>query len=131
MLGLKTDAPAGEVLASVQQQLAGLQRVPGSGSQSDREFATYMASVPGLLQTQEGNVLLAKIGRKLIQHRLSEFERYKAYVVEHNNSVGFDYDMKPVLTQDEFNSLAGIALGGHDAQGAPPSEPPPGWSVVQ
>jgi len=132
MMGVKdTNVAAGELLNSVQLQVAQAQRLPGSGSQSDREFGAYNAAVPGLMNSQQGNVALAKIGRKLIEHRLGEFERLKSYIRKTGSSADFQYDMKPVLTQDEFNMLAGVAMGGHDAQGAPPAQPPPGWSVVQ
>lgn len=117
-LGLKSDAPAGEVIKSVQTQLAVLQRIPGSGATTDFEMDLYLRSVPGLNTTPEGNLALIAIGEKLAKRTLEDWDRYRAYVQQKGNDVGFQFNDKPVLTEAEAQLLFGMdPIGNADPGG--------------
>ena len=52
-----------EVLRGITNQLAALQRVPGSGATTDFEMRLFMQAVPRLGNTREGNLQLLDLGR--------------------------------------------------------------------
>jgi hypothetical protein len=111
-MGLPNNASSGEVLQGMQTRLGTLLRVPGSGATSNMEMSLYMQGVPGLFNTQKGNIALATIGKKLVQKRLENFQRLQAYVQEHGTSVGYQPDETPLLTPEETQMLLGS--GGPD-----------------
>lgn len=61
-----------EVLNALTSQLAGLQRIPGSGATTDYEMRLFMQAVPRLGNTREGNLALLDMGRRLAQRRIEE-----------------------------------------------------------
>lgn len=128
-LGVENNAPAGEVLKSVQTRLGVLQRIPGSGATSDTEMSLYMQAVPGLLNTQPGNIALAEIGEKLILRRMENFERLEQYALDTGTTVGFQVDNTPLLTPAETNLLMGAIYGGQPATVAPVTGAPPGVTI--
>lgn len=61
-----------EVLRSITNGLAVLQRAPGSGATTDFEMRLFMQAVPRLGNTREGNLRLIEMGRRLAQRRIEE-----------------------------------------------------------
>lgn len=122
MMGLPNNASAGEVLQGMQTRLAPLLRLPGSGSTSDMEMRLYVQAVPGLVNTQKGNVALAEIGEKLAQRRIKNYEGWAKHYMETGNPFDYKSDDAPLLSQEETAALIGAANGGD----APPASPAAG-----
>lgn len=118
--GMDNNASAGEVLQGMQTRLGTLLRVPGSGATSNYEMGLYMQGVPGLLNSQQGNVALADIGEKLVKRRMRDFERYRDYVAKNGNGIGYVPDETPVLTPEEIQML----MGGSSTPETPQSNVP-------
>src|SRR5262249_10522152 len=86
------------------------------------EMNLYMQSVPGLLNTPQGNLALIMIGQKIARARIREFQRWEQFVAQSpdNTDVGFQFEEtdpktgQPVsiLSPDEVNYLKSL-------QGAP------------
>jgi hypothetical protein len=108
---LENDAPAYEVLKAMQSRLGSLQRLPGSGSTSDYEYAAYMQAVPSLLNSQGGNVALARIGKKLTMQRLKNYSALQSYVMKNGSSVGFVPDDQSPLDQTDLAIIDAAASG--------------------
>lgn len=108
-MGLDNNASAGEVLQGMQTRLGTLLRVPGSGATSNMEMSLYMQGVPGLLNSQQGNIALATIGEKLTKKRMADYQRLQAYVQQNQTSVGYQPDETPVLTPEEMQMLQGAS----------------------
>jgi hypothetical protein len=106
-LGLDNNANAGEVLQAMQTRLGSMLRIPGSGSTSDMEMSLYMQGVPSLLNTQQGNMALADIGKKLMQRRIQNYQKFQEYIAQNGSSVGYEPDDTPLLTPEETAVLSG------------------------
>lgn len=132
LFGLPNNAAAGEVLQGMQTRLGALTRIPGSGATSDMEFSAYMQAVPGLLNSQPGNIALANIGEKLTRARMRNYEKFKKYVLENGSSIGYVPDETPILSQEDMQLLQG-AMNSQYSTAAPqqatpaqtPATPPP------
>jgi len=68
-----------EVLRGITNQLAALQRVPGSGATTDFEMRLFMQAVPRLGNTREGNLQLLDLGRRLAQRRIEEANVWRRF----------------------------------------------------
>ena len=101
--------PSGELLNALSLQIAARQRLPGSGQMSDREYDLYREAVFGLGRSAPGNLLLIRVGKKLMQREIADYDALKKYVFENGSSVGFVPNDKPVLTSQEYDALLGIA----------------------
>lgn len=111
-LGLPNNADQGEILQSMQSRLGSLQRIPGSGATSDMEMSLYMQAVPGLMNSQAGNLALADIGQKLAQQRIQNYQSLQKYILENGSSVGYVAPNQGALTPSEVQTLkqaAGVA----------------------
>jgi hypothetical protein len=65
---------AGSVQAAdaIISKLIPAQRVPGSGSSSDRDFATFKAALPSLFNTTEGNALIIQTMKAMAQFKMDQ-----------------------------------------------------------
>ena len=120
-------ADEAEVLRSITNQLAVLQRVPGSGSTSDYEMGLYQQAVARLGNTREGNLKLLALGRKLAQRRIQETSIFRqnlgrADMEDRINELG------PVFSQEELDYLSGgpatAEIPGPGGQGIAAPPPP-------
>jgi len=68
-----------EVLRGITNQLAALQRVPGSGATTDFEMRLFMQAVPRLGNTRDGNLQLLDLGRRLAQRRIEEANVWRRF----------------------------------------------------
>lgn len=131
-----------EVLNSLRNQLAALQRVPGSGATSDRDMALYLQAVPRLGNTREGNLKLIDMGRRLMERRIQEAGVWRRNIgqpdiMEKLDELGpvFSAEERQILQQDatplrdQTSNAVSNARGGFSA--APPATPPRPGAVMQ
>ena len=128
-----------EVLRSITNQLASLQRIPGSGATTDTDMRLFLQSVPRLGNTREGNVALLDMGRRLAERRIEEARIWRQHVgqpdlIDRLNA------LPPVFRDEERAMLAGgaaqVAPGGVAGPAGMTMTPPPapaaqggGWSI--
>ncbi len=131
-MGYPNNAKDGEVLQAMQTRLGTLLRVPGSGATSNFEMALYMQGVPGLLNSQQGNIALANIGEKLIKRRMENYEALQRYVLENGTTVGFQPNDEPVLTPEDTAILQGASssVQSQEDEGAPTATGPNGEKLI-
>jgi hypothetical protein len=122
-----------EVLRSITNQLASLQRIPGSGATTDTDMRLFLQSVPRLGNTREGNVALLDMGRRLAERRLEEARIWRQHVgqpdlIDRLNA------LPPVFRDDEREMLAGAPQQPQPGGVAGPSgmtmEPPPNGQAI-
>ncbi len=131
-----------EVLNSLRNQLAGLQRIPGSGATSNLDMALYLQAVPRLGNTREGNLKLIDMGRRLMERRIQEAGVWRRNIgqpdiMEKLDELGpiFSPEERRLLQQDAMpllNQTGGDVTnqrGGFSA--APPAAPPRPGTVLQ
>jgi len=131
-----------EVLNSLRNQLASLQRVPGSGANSDLDMALYLQAVPRLGNTREGNLKLIDMGRRLMERRIQEAGVWRrnigqSDIMEKLDELGpiFSTEERQLLQQDAI--LIGDQSGGNVTNqrggfsAAPPAAPPRPGTVLQ
>jgi hypothetical protein len=70
--GIKVGSNVGAVEAyqSIVDKLTPSQRVPGSGTTSDRDMATFRGSLPSLIKTPEGNAIVQNVLSSLAQSKI-------------------------------------------------------------
>ena len=70
--GIKVGSNVGAVEAyqSIVDKLTPSQRVPGSGTTSDRDMATFKGSLPSLIKTPEGNAIVQNVLSSLAQSKI-------------------------------------------------------------
>lgn len=112
-----------EVLRSITNQLASLQRIPGSGATTDTDMRLFLQSVPRLGNTREGNVALLDMGRRLAERRIEEARIWRQFVgqpdlIDRLNA------LPPVFRDEERQMLASGA-----AQPAPGVSGPAGMTM--
>ena len=131
-----------EVLNSLRNQLASLQRVPGSGATSDRDMALYLQAVPRLGNTREGNLKLIDMGRRLMERRIQEAGVWRRNIGQSDIMEKLD-ELGPIFSTEERRLLQQDAMpigdqssgnvtnqrGGFSA--APPAAPPRPGTVLQ
>jgi len=93
-----------EVLNSLRNQLASLQRVPGSGATSDRDMALYLQAVPRLGNTREGNLKLIDMGRRLMERRIQEAGVWRRNIGQSDIMEKLD-ELGPVFSTEERQIL--------------------------
>ena len=131
-----------EVLNSLRNQLAALQRVPGSGATSDRDMALYLQAVPRLGNTREGNLKLIDMGRRLMERRIQEAGVWRRNIgqpdiMEKLDELGpvFSAEERQILQQDAIPLRDQAGGGVQNARGgfsaAPPATPPRPGTVMQ
>ena len=131
-----------EVLNSLRNQLASLQRVPGSGATSDRDMALYLQAVPRLGNTREGNLKLIDMGRRLMERRIQEAGVWRrnigqADIMEKLDELGpvFSAQERQILQQDAMPLLdqtgGGVSNARSGFSASPPSAPPRPGAVMQ
>lgn len=124
-----------EVLRSLTNQLASLQRIPGSGATTDTDMRLFLQSVPRLGNTREGNVALLDMGRRLAERRIEEARIWRQHVgqpdlIDRLNA------LPPIFRDDEREMLAGAPPqpapqpGGVAGPGGMTMEPPQGMPRV-
>jgi hypothetical protein len=70
--GIKVGANVGDVEAyqAIVDKLTPSQRVPGSGTTSDRDMAIFKSSLPSLIKTPEGNAIVQNVLSALAQSKI-------------------------------------------------------------
>jgi hypothetical protein len=106
-----------EVLRSITNGLAVLQRAPGSGATTDFEMRLYMQAVPRLGNTREGNLRLIDMGRRLARRRMEEAEVWRRHAGEPDLMERLNA-LPPVFSEEDQRFL------GEDAM--PAASPGPG-----
>jgi hypothetical protein len=131
-----------EVLNSLRNQLAALQRVPGSGATSDRDMALYLQAVPRLGNTREGNLKLIDMGRRLMERRIQEAGVWRRNIGQPDIMEKLD-ELGPVFSAQERQILQQDATPLRDQTGgavpnargdfsaAPPTAAPRPGAVMQ
>ena len=131
-----------EVLNSLRNQLASLQRVPGSGATSDRDMALYLQAVPRLGNTREGNLKLIDMGRRLMERRIQEATVWRRNIGQSDIMEKLD-ELGPIFSTEERQLLQQDAMPARDQSGgnvtnqrggfsaAPPAAPPRPGTVLQ
>ena len=129
-----------EVLNSLRNQLASLQRVPGSGATSDRDMALYLQAVPRLGNTREGNLKLIDMGRRLMERRIQEANVWRRNIGQSDIMEKLD-ELGPIFSTEERQLLQQDAMPTRDQSGvpnqrggfsaAPPAAPPRAGTVIQ
>lgn len=95
-----------EVLRSIQNQMASLQRLPGSGATSDRDMALFLQAVPRLGNTRDGNLALVDMGRRLMQRRIEEAGVFRRHIGQPDLQERLDA-LPPIFSEREREMLAG------------------------
>lgn len=118
-----------EVLRSITNGLAVLQRAPGSGATTDFEMRLYMQAVPRLGNTRQGNLMLIDMGRRLALRRIQEANIWRQHAGEPDLMERLNA-LPPVFNEDELRVLQGDATpasnaqpGGGRIQADPPAAP--------
>lgn len=104
-----------EVLRSITNGLAVLQRAPGSGATTDFEMRLYMQAVPRLGNTRQGNLMLIDMGRRLALRRMQEANIWRQHAGEPDLMERLNA-LPPVFTADELRVLEGDATPTNNAQ---------------
>lgn len=114
-----------EVLRSITNGLAVLQRAPGSGATTDFEMRLYMQAVPRLGNTRAGNLQLIDMGRRLALRRMQEANIWRQHAGEPDLMERLNA-LPPVFTPDELRVLEGDATPTNNAQpgGRVQADPP-------
>ena len=107
-----------EVLNSLRNQLASLQRVPGSGATSDRDMALYLQAVPRLGNTREGNLKLIDMGRRLMERRIQEANVWRRNIGQSDIMEKLD-ELGPIFSTEERQLLQQDAMPTRDQSGVP------------
>jgi hypothetical protein len=110
-----------EVLNALTSQLAGLQRIPGSGATTDYEMRLFMQAVPRLGNTREGNLALLDMGRRLAQRRIEEAAVWRRHVGQPDLMDRLDA-LGPVFGERDME----VIMNGVAPQPAPQPARPPG-----
>ena len=116
-----------EVLRSITNQLASLQRIPGSGATTDTDMRLFLQSVPRLGNTRDGNMALLDMGRRLAERRIEEARIWRQHVgqpdlIDRLNA------LPPVFRDEERAMLAGAttqSAPGVAGPGGMTLQPPP------
>ena len=109
-----------EILNALTNQLAGLQRIPGSGATTDYETRLYLQAVPRLGNTRDGNLALLDMGRRLARRRIEEAAIWRRHVGQPDLMERLDA-LPPVFGDSDMEVL----MSGPAAPAAPPPPPPP------
>jgi len=108
-----------EILNALTGQLAGLQRIPGSGATTDYEMRLFLQAVPRLGNTRDGNLALLDMGRRLARRRIEEAAIWRRYVGQPDLMERLDA-LPPVFGDSDMEVL----MSGPAARAAPLSAPP-------
>ena len=108
-----------EILNALTGQLAGLQRIPGSGATTDYEMRLFLQAVPRLGNTRDGNLALLDMGRRLARRRIEEAAIWRRHVGQPDLMERLDA-LPPVFGDSDMEVL----MSGPAATAAPPPPPP-------
>jgi len=108
-----------EILNALTGQLAGLQRIPGSGATTDYEMRLFLQAVPRLGNTRDGNLALLDMGRRLARRRIEEAAIWRRHVGQPDLMERLDA-LPPVFGDSDMEVL----MSGPAARAAPPPAPP-------
>jgi hypothetical protein len=111
-----------EVLTSLRNQMAALQRLPGSGATSDRDMALFLQAVPRLGNTREGNLALIDMGERLMRRRIDEARVWRENIGRPDLMDRLDA-LGSVFSPEERQML-------QQTLSSPASPPPPGPGVA-
>ena len=112
-----------EVLTALRNQMAGLQRLPGSGATSDRDMALFLQAVPRLGNTREGNLALIDLGERLMRRRIDEARVWRENIGRPELMDRLDA-LGSVFSPEERQML-------QQTLSSPASPPPPGPGAVR
>jgi hypothetical protein len=118
-----------EVLRSLTNGMAVLQRAPGSGATTDFEMRLFMQAVPRLGNTREGNLALIDMGRRLAARRMEEATIWRRHAGDPDI---FDRinALPPVFTEQDQRFLSGDATPVNDGPQPPDRVIPPAPRTV-
>ena len=106
---------AADLAQSLVTQAAPRMRPPGSGSTSDLEFKSYMASIPSLASSEQGRDLMAKYSTAFAERSAKLADYARALAREDKLSFEaiqkYDESLGPVLKED-FYKFAPTGVGG-------------------
>lgn len=119
-----------EVLRSIQNQMASLQRLPGSGATSDRDMALFLQAVPRLGNTREGNLALVDMGRRLMQRRIEEAGVWRRNIGSPDLQDRLDA-LGPVFNERDREMLMGGAIQSLRQSVQPQPQAPAPMGAVQ
>lgn len=124
--GAAQRASAGEVIRSIQNQLAPRMRVPGSGATSDMEVNMFLNSLPNLSTTPEGNRLIIDGFRRIAERRRQELRIARRYMARDGYMTDAYFDeveaLGPIFDDRQRGVMAGQpAASSGAAQAAEPS----------
>lgn len=104
-----------DLAQSLVTQAAPRMRPPGSGSTSDLEFKSYMASIPSLASSEQGRELMAKYSTAFAERSAKLADYARALAREDKLSFEaiqkYDESLGPVLKED-FYKFAPTGVGG-------------------
>jgi len=104
-----------DLAQSLVTQAAPRMRPPGSGSTSDLEFKSYMASIPSLASSEQGRDLMAKYSTAFAERSAKLADYARALAREDKLSFEaiqkYDESLGPVLKED-FYKFAPTGVGG-------------------
>ncbi len=104
-LGIEVAGTAeAEVLRSLTNGMAVLQRAPGSGATTDFEMRLFMQAVPRLGNTRDGNLRLIDIGRRLARRRQEEAAIWRRHAGEPDLMDRLNA-LPPVFTEEDQQFL--------------------------
>jgi hypothetical protein len=119
--GIKVGANVGAVEAyqSIVDKLTPSQRVPGSGTTSDRDMATFKGSLPSLIKTPEGNAIVQNVLSSLAQSKIDRAQIAERVLTGEISAKDGVAELRKL--PDPFAALKGGAPKGNAA--TPPTNP--------
>jgi antitoxin component of RelBE/YafQ-DinJ toxin-antitoxin module len=131
-LGLPVDPSLqeGELIQSIQSRLAPAMRQTGSGSSSDRDVSMFLAALPNLLRTPEGNRQVVDHLERIAQRKAQELQFAEKYYRQNGYSLigmydAMDRELGPVFTPQDIAAMNQTVPQAQEGLPRMPSNTPP------
>jgi antitoxin component of RelBE/YafQ-DinJ toxin-antitoxin module len=131
-LGLPVDPSLqeGELIQSIQSRLAPAMRQTGSGSSSDRDVSMFLAALPNLLRTPEGNRQVVDHLERIAQRKAQELQFAENYYRQNGYTLigmydAMDRELGPVFTPQDIAAMNQTAPQAQEGLPRMPSNTPP------
>ncbi|MAO89938.1 MAG: hypothetical protein CMM81_00220 [Rhodospirillales bacterium] len=131
-LGLPVDPSLqeGELIQSIQSRLAPAMRQTGSGSSSDRDVSMFLAALPNLLRTPEGNRQVVDHLERIAQRKAQELQFAENYYRQNGYSLigmydAMDRELGPVFTPQDIAAMNQTVPQAQEGLPRMPSNTPP------
>lgn len=126
--GAKDKASMAEAAIASINQMMPMMRAPGSGSTSDFEMRTFASALPGLLNTQGGNELIAQYYERIAERASQIRAIAEKHITEKKGLTGTGYadeikKLGPLFSKDEIAQMqeaAKVANGGKPSSARAP-----------